>query len=79
MAGDVSVTFTRSKKKKIEITKQVTTFQIKNKLQSLRKRDLCIARKGLTFRRRNFLLNFSTPCIYSVNNNTRTKKGSIMK
>ena len=32
----------------------------------------------LTFRRRNFLLNFSTPCIQNVNN-TGTKKGSIMK
>ena len=32
----------------------------------------------LTFRRRNFLLNFSTPCIQNVNN-TGTKKRSIMK
>ena len=32
----------------------------------------------LTFRRRNFLLNFSTLCIQNVNN-TGTKKGSIMK
>jgi hypothetical protein len=32
----------------------------------------------LTFRRRNFLLNFSTPCISNVNN-IGTKKGSIMK
>ena len=32
----------------------------------------------LTFRRRNFLLNFSTPCIQNVNN-TGTKKGSFMK
>jgi hypothetical protein len=28
--------------------------------------------------RRNFILNFSTPCIQNVNN-TGTKKGSIMK
>ena len=34
--------------------------------------------RKLTFRRRNFLLKFSTPCIYNVNN-TGTKKGSIMK
>jgi len=33
---------------------------------------------SLTFRHRNFLLNFSTPCIKNVNN-TGTKKGSIMK
>jgi hypothetical protein len=32
----------------------------------------------LTLWRQNFLLNFSTPCIYNVNN-TRTKKGSVMK
>ena len=32
----------------------------------------------LTFRCRNFLLNFSTLCILNVNN-TWTKKGSIMK
>jgi len=32
----------------------------------------------LTLWRRNFLLNFSTSCIWNVNN-TGTKKGSIMK
>jgi len=32
----------------------------------------------LTFKHRNFLLNFSTPCIQNANN-TGTKKGSIMK
>jgi hypothetical protein len=32
----------------------------------------------LTFWRRNFLLNFSTPCISNLNI-TGTKKGSIMK
>ena len=32
----------------------------------------------LTLWRRNFLLNFSTPCILNANN-TGTKKGSIMK
>ena len=37
----------------------------------------CIGSQFLTFRRRNFLLNFSTPCIYNVN--TGTKKCSIMK
>ena len=37
-----------------------------------------INRRVLTFRRRNFLLNFSTLCISNVNN-TGTKKGSIMK
>ena len=34
--------------------------------------------KALTLWRRIFFLNFSTPCIWNVNN-TGTKKGSIMK
>jgi hypothetical protein len=34
---------------------------------------------GLTLWRRNFLLNFSTPCIFTNVNITGTKKGSIMK
>ena len=40
--------------------------------------DYIASHSTLTLWRRNFFLNFSTPCIYNVNN-TGTKKGSIMK
>jgi hypothetical protein len=47
-------------------------------LAHLKVSHLFIISCQLTLWRQNFLLNFSTPCIYNANN-TGTKQGSTMK